>query len=72
MSLETITWIDVDSEMPDDDILVLVATPSLAEQVWPGYFDSEKNAWALPDGIPFGDRVTHWAQMPAGPQCPRN
>ncbi len=66
---ETITWIDVDLQKPDDDIVVLAATPSPGEPVWPGYFDSETNDWMMADGrIPFGYRVTHWAEMPSGPQ----
>ena len=68
MAAETIEWIDADSQRPDDDIIVLVATPSLPEQVWLGYYDSESNEWKISDGLPFGDKVTHWAEMPEGPR----
>lgn len=65
---EIIMWIDADLQKPDDDIIVLVATPSPGEPVWPGYYDSESNEWMVPDGLPFGYKVTHWAEMPSGPQ----
>lgn len=65
---ETINWIDADSQRPDDDIIVLVATPSPGEPVWPGYYDSESNEWKISDGLPFGYKVTHWAEMPEGPK----
>lgn len=67
-STETITWIDADSQKPDDDIIVLVASPTPSEPVWPGYYDSESNQWMIPDGFPFSNRVTYWAEMPSGPQ----
>jgi hypothetical protein len=62
IATETITWIDVNSQLPDSDILVLVATPSPGEPVWPGYFDSAANEWMISDGLAFAYKVTHWGE----------
>ena len=66
-SIQTITWINAVLRKPDCDIIVLVATPSPAEPVWLGSYSDETDEWTSPDGMPIAYRVTHWAEMPSGP-----
>jgi len=63
--VETITWVSVDKELPDEDIMVLVKTTSLGESVWFGYLDS--GVWTSAEGFLAVD-VRFWAEMPAGPK----
>jgi hypothetical protein len=49
----------------DQGMIVLVATPSPGEPVWPGYL--EDGLWRFADGTMTGYEVTHWAEMPGGP-----
>jgi hypothetical protein len=64
---ETIDWVSVHHELPDDEMTVLVNHPSLNEPVWLGYF--HQNAWFTTQGdqLPPGS-VTHWAEVPNGIQ----
>lgn len=67
---ETIDWIAVTDEMPDDDISVLVFAPNSpdwqGEQVWIGHYDT--GVWIDTEGSDWPESVvTHWAAMPAGP-----
>lgn len=63
---ETIKWIDVDVDLPDDEVTVLVHIPEAnGEQVWPGYLDD--GYWTNCDGMRLTSAVTHWAEMPIGP-----
>ena len=63
--IESIKWIPVDEELPDDGITVLINHPRLDEPTWLGYY--ERGIWftveheRLPDNA-----VTHWADTPAG------
>ena len=67
MSNETIVWKSVEDEMPDDGIDVLVKTRCASYPVWIGAYDSDEG-WRWCDGaMPLHD-VTHWAEMPAGPE----
>lgn len=61
---EVITWVSCTDEMPDADMAVLVRTPDSDERVWIGWFDGEK--WKMEAG--FAGRVTHWADIPNGPE----
>lgn len=63
--IETIHWIDVALDQPDEGMLVLVKTPSPSEPVWFGYLENEE--WFTPDNQPYAYKVTHWAEMPEGP-----
>ena len=60
---ETIKWISVDDEMPDDEMTVLIAGDEL---VWIAYHDA--GDWIFDNGSKCTQRVTHWAEMPEGPQ----
>jgi len=63
---ETITWIDANEQLPDDEITVLVYSSQIADEpVWLGYH--EEHLWLAVDGTELED-VTHWAHVPAGPQ----
>lgn len=63
---ETIKWIDVNVELPDDGTTVLVHIPEAnSERVWLGYLDEDE--WITVDAMPFTNRVTHWAELPSGP-----
>lgn len=68
---EIIKWIDAETEKPDDSIDVLVFGNLEASDeiscVWPGYFDSEDDCWRCSGGNEL-EKVTHWADMPAGPK----
>jgi hypothetical protein len=66
--LETISWVNVRTLMPDDDMIVLIRTKNDAEPVWFGYHDGLDDRWRNVDGMQCQHTVTHWAEMPAGPQ----
>jgi ParB-like chromosome segregation protein Spo0J len=60
----TLEWIAVDTKLPDDDTLVLLALND--DDVWTGYRDG--NIWRYADAMPLtAERVTHWMHMPAVP-----
>ncbi|MFY7751545.1 MAG: hypothetical protein ACOVQU_07085 [Exiguobacterium acetylicum] len=61
---EKLQWVPAITP-PDEGMIVLVATPSPGEPVWPGYL--EDGIWRFADGNSTGYEVTHWAEMPAGP-----
>lgn len=63
--MESLFWVPVSDELPDDEITVLVNHPTLNEPVWLGYY--EQGHWYTPNGeaLPDGS-VTHWADMPSG------
>lgn len=57
------SWISVEQEQPDDDIIVLVYVPDSSEPVWLGYcFDGE---WTDVEGSRC--EPTHWMPLPEGP-----
>ncbi len=66
MTTETIHWHAVGDCLPDADTTVLVrfAPGTTGEPVWLASFDGTD--WHDIEG--FAQRVTHWAEMPAGPQ----
>lgn len=66
-AFETITWIPVAQELPDHAMTCLVAVNGEAEPTWLGFLNDE-NAWCdVSTGAPFASPVTHWADLPAGP-----
>ncbi len=68
---ETINWIPVDQQLPDDETTVMTCHQTLNEPVWLGYFLQEN--WYSTTGDYLGkNAVTHWAEMPAGPQNSQN
>jgi hypothetical protein len=67
-TVRTIRWIATADELPDEDIIVLVFSPSESEPVWPGYFDGQSadgDTWRTASGHRI--EVTHWAELPTGP-----
>lgn len=58
-----VNWIDANQEMPDDEMLVLVATE--LKEVWPAFH--EGGEWRDPDASKLDVGVTHWCQMPEPP-----
>ena len=57
------TWRSVATELPDDDLAVLVYVPSRDDPVWLGYHT--ENGWSFVEG----DRCepTHWMELPQVP-----
>lgn len=64
---ELVVWTDVTDSMPDDETTVLIFTPSPSEPVFLGWHDSN-DGWYYVDGSPVAYAVSHWAEIPAGPQ----
>jgi hypothetical protein len=62
---ETIKWIDTLEQLPDDDLTVLIWSASSDQGVWIGYMDADE--WRFVDGSKCLELVTHWAELPKGP-----
>ena len=60
----TITWTPCGVDLPDDDLVVLIAIESDSDPVWIGYYDSSILAWRTPDGSQVANRVSRWAELP--------
>lgn len=60
-----IAWTACDDELPDDDLIVLVAIDSDSDPVWIGSYDSQEQHWYTPEHATIS--VTHWAEMPESP-----
>jgi len=58
--IEQIKWIDVDDELPDEELLVLIFAPADGEPVSFGYL--EGGEWYGPN-----TEVIAWAELPLGP-----
>ena len=63
---EVITWIACADELPDDSTTVLIRMLDSDERVWLGYLYGD-GGWMTVEGFKAG-RVSHWAEMPAGPE----
>ena len=65
---ETITWISVQDQIPDENTTVFVYCPiDECEPVWLGWF--EGGVWRSVDAQEYErDSVTAWAVMPVGPR----
>jgi hypothetical protein len=62
---EIITWTPSKTQLPDDELTVLINTPKLNEPVWLGYYEAD--CWYLIDGTALADGVViAWADLPAG------
>ena len=62
-TINTITWIPVSKELPDDEETVMVALDD--GEVWLGFHSETR--WSAVDADLFQAEVTHWARMPEGP-----
>jgi hypothetical protein len=58
-------WIDVNENLPDDDVCVLIALDD--GEVWTGYMDGDD--WLYVSGDPMESEVTHWMHIPAHPKA---
>jgi len=59
-----VAWIPVTSQLPDDDITVLIS--DVENDVTLGFMDGD-SGWRYCSGERVGDPVTHWAHVPAAP-----
>jgi len=57
-------WVDARSELPDDDMTVLLALDD--GEVWTGFMDD--GVWRYVSADAIEATVTHWADFPAPPQ----
>lgn len=64
MTLESITWIGLHVEQPGEGLRVLIYQPELA-LVQIGYHC--EGQWRDVGGRPLEGDVTHWAELPTGP-----
>lgn len=64
MSDERITWHRAADTLPDSDMTVLIYAPESDPPVWLGYHDGTQ--WYTADA--WVTTVTHWADMPVGPE----
>jgi len=65
---ETVQWHPIPGDdLPDDEITVLIASPSDPDPVWLGYHDSELGGWVYINGI-FASMAAAWAHLPEGPK----
>jgi len=56
-------WTDANTNLPDDDILVLIALDD--GEVWPAVRDYGR--WIYVSGAEVRQNVTHWMHLPAAP-----
>lgn len=62
---ELITWTLTKSQLPDDELLVMINIPKNDEPVWFGYYEGD--CWYLVDGTALADdAVLAWADLPCG------
>jgi hypothetical protein len=59
----TVAWTNAAAQLPDDDILVLLALDN--GEVWPGVRDYGR--WIYLSGAEVRERVTDWMHLPPAP-----
>jgi len=65
--IEQIEWVPVGDQLPDAEIMVLVALQNDNEPCWPGYI-GESDEWFYADGTRIiNDAPVYWAHLPGGP-----
>jgi hypothetical protein len=64
MITQSIHWIAVAHQLPDDDMTVLIADTE--NDVTLGFHDGDAG-WRYCNAAIVGDPVTHWAELPDGP-----
>jgi Protein of unknown function (DUF551) len=66
-AFETVTWLPAAERLPDDETTVLITLVGGSEPTWLGFLlDGEWRDACT--GDTFAGVVTHWAEMPLGPQ----
>ncbi|SFD84227.1 DUF551 domain-containing protein [Massilia yuzhufengensis] len=58
-----IEWFEVADVLPDDETTVMIVLDG--EEVWIGW--RSEDLWYDVSARPAGERVTHWAHLPAAP-----
>lgn len=61
---EMISWKRVETELPDEGLIVLLDVPDASEDVWIGMLDSGEWRWA--DQSLVKEKVIAWAELPYG------
>lgn len=64
---ETIVWHLESAELPDAGLSVLMFVPTASDPIYTGYWDDDEQAWIHDSGLRVKEEVTHWAEMPGGP-----
>lgn len=68
-AFESLTWLPVAEDMPDDEMTVLIALhPDANEPVLFGYHTGGDWVECATGGV-IRHKVTHWCDMPAGPHA---
>jgi hypothetical protein len=69
--VESVIWIDIAKETPDEGVVVLLFHPDSSEPVWPGVFEgctADGYAFSHADGSMINGPVLAWAELPGGPR----
>ena len=69
-SVETINWIPIEDELPDEGVIVLLYHPGASEPVWAGVFEgctADGYAFSHDNGSMITAPVLAWAEFPGGP-----
>jgi hypothetical protein len=69
--VESVIWIPVEKETPDEGVVVLLYHPTASEPVWPGVFEgctADGYAFSHADGSMITGPVLAWAEVPGGPR----
>lgn len=69
--VESVIWIRVEDETPDEGVVVLLFHPDASEPVWPGVFEgctADGYAFSHADGSMINGPVLAWAEVPGGPR----
>jgi hypothetical protein len=63
---ESLTWVSVEDQLPDESLRVLVHCPDFPEPVQFGWYDG---VYWFSDDEDFGEgEVSAWANVPEGPK----
>ena len=68
MITKSIHWIAVADQLPDDDMTVLISDTE--NDVTLGFHEGD-SGWRYCNAALVGDPVTHWAELPDGPNVSR-
>jgi hypothetical protein len=69
--VESVIWILVEKETPDEGVVVLLYHPTASEPVWPGVFEgcsADGYVFSHADGSMITGPVLAWAEVPGGPR----
>ena len=69
--VESVIWISVEDETPDEGVTVMLFHPEASEPVWFGVFEgctADGYAFSHADGSMITGPVLAWAEVPGGPR----